>query len=142
MRRRGALVLADGPENAQANTVGDVGETPLPHITDEDFRRIVLARPADSNHVDIVVMYRRRCGHCKPEIRRVYEYLQKDPNVSAYVVEVDRDKASVPWLRSQLLGEEEATPSTGYWSRGVLRFSSPSRAMSVGHWVGLARRAK
>jgi hypothetical protein len=128
-------VVADGPERS---TVGDVGEIPLPSITDMQFQDTVAQRGPDDPHVDIVIMYRRRCGHCKPEIRRVYQYLLDHPDTSAYVVEVDSDK-NVDWLKAQLLDSREATPSTGYWAHGKLQLSSPSRAQPVHHWVGIAR---
>lgn len=123
-----------------ANAVGDVGEIPLPSITDLGFIDSAMQRSAKDPHVDIVIMYRKRCGHCKPEIRRVFQYLLDNPgaDVSAYVVEVDKDP-NVDWLKSQLLDANEATPSTGYWSHGKLQLSSPSRKESVGKWVQVAR---
>lgn len=144
MRHRGAALLLDTSPSQLAegpSTVGDIGEIPLPSITDVAFIDTVLARPQSDDHVDIVIMYRRRCGHCKPEIKRVYEYVKTHPDTSAYVVEVDRDR-NVDWLKSQLLDEDEATPSTGYWAHGKLQLSSPSRAQPVDHWVKTARAAK
>ncbi len=156
MRHRGSLLLVDtvdvpapaptleGPRGRAApspSTVGDIGQIPLPPITDMRFQDEVMSRGTSDPHVDIVIMYRRRCGHCKPEIQRVYKYLLTHQNCSAWVVEVDADR-NVDWLKSQLLDAEEATPSTGYWCRGQLMLSSPQRKenQSVEHWVELARR--
>ena len=154
MRHRAAILLLDAQpfaselvapqlEGGGGNSVGDIGEIPLPSTSDMGFIDRVMSRSESDPHVDIVVMYRKRCGHCKPEIARVYKYLTDNPgaHVSAYAIEVDQD-SNVDWLKSQLLGEEEATPSTGYWAHGKLQLSSPSRKESVAHWVDVARAAK
>ena len=129
---------APAPARREPSTVGDIGEIALPTISDMNFMDTVMQRGPDDPHVDIVVMYRRRCGHCKPEIKRVYQYTLTHPDTSAYAVEVDAD-SNIDWLKSQLLGPEEGTPSTGYWAHGKLQLSSPSRAKPVEHWVKIAR---
>ena len=145
MRHRTALLFVDDTPTAPApvlekapSTIGDIGEIPLPSITDMAFQDTVMTRGESDPLVDIVIMYRKRCGHCKPEISRVYKYVLSHPHVSAHVVEVDRD-SNVDWLKSQLLDEDEGTPSTGYWAHGKLQLSSPSRAQPVDHWVQIAR---
>lgn len=126
----------------KGGTVGDAApyQPPLPSLTDMRLIDEIMARGDADPHVDIVVMYRRRCGHCKPEISRVYDYARSHPDVSAYAVEVDADP-NIDTIKSLLLDDREATPSTGYFAHGKLQLSSPSRKESVAHWVDTARKA-
>lgn len=138
MRRAGVTTRAQ----AAANSVGFAPsyEPPVPIITDTQLRRDVLSRAPSDPHVDIVVMYRAGCGHCKPELARVANYTNTHENTAGFAVEIDRTP-DAELLREMLLDEDWSSPATGYFRGGKLRLSSPSRREPVDRWVAESRAA-
>ncbi len=143
MRRAGTFVgeaLEIRPDGTRENAVGFVPYTPvpLPSIDDAGLAHVLARSPSDP-HVDIIVMHRHRCGHCKPELQRVANYVA-DParDASGWAVEIDED-SNIDRLRDLLLDDDWASPATGYFRGGRLVLSSPTRKESVDTHVRAAR---
>ena len=148
MRRAGTYVgpaIEIDAEGRRTNSVGFVPfeSVPLEAIDDAGLERILARAPSDP-HVDIVVMHRHKCGHCKPELRRVDAYVRRAAqagDASGWAVEIDHD-ANIDKLRAMLLDDDWASPATGYFQGGKLKLLSPSRKISVDAHVRAARGEK
>ena len=148
MRRAGITfeMLQEQAAAAERNSTGYAPyDVPLPPIDDAGLARVLARAPSDP-HVDIVVMHRTKCGHCKPELNRVAAYVKNrsdksgSADTSAYAVEIDKGQ-NIDALRALLLDDDWASPATGYFQGGQLRLSSPSRKRSVPDLVAETRGA-
>ncbi len=135
MRRAGTLL-------SRPNAVGFASHdpVPLPSLNDAGLAGILARAPSDPR-VDIVVMHRHKCHHCKPELNRVADAVKRLPDVFGHAVEIDEDR-DIGRLRDLLLDDNWSSPSTGYFRGGKLVLSSPSRAVTVDEWVKVARGEK
>lgn len=138
--RRAGITFEMLQENGRNSTGYAPYDVPLPPIDDAGLARI-LARAASDPHVDIVVMHRTLCGHCKPELNRVAAFVKTDSAASGHAVEIDKAR-NIDALRALLLDDDWSSPATGYFRGGQLRLSSPSRKRSVADLIAETRGAK